>query len=256
MTSSQFRLLSAACAASLVGCMASQAEDSDSIDDQFVGDGKTDSGISEDSPEAVAVLRLVNFASFQVLDDTIGLDVRAAHNIINFRSGDDDTAGTDDDETFTTLAELDAIPYIGPVAFDKLVAFSQSIDWASRHRDLGDGSVLDQYTGWVWHKATTGPATWYVATGYGGTVGLCESSTIGGRTWRVPTRGDLLSLVDKDHFPSFNPIYERTTPMRSYWTRQIEPDFSHAFTVDFAGGFVSAEWPSRTHNVRCIATDI
>lgn len=98
----------------------------DGRDDAFLGSGKADGAISEDSDEARAVLALVNTASFEVLDDSdeVGLDVRAARGIYARRIGDDELPDTADDVPFETLAELDAVPWVGPSAFGKLLAYA------------------------------------------------------------------------------------------------------------------------------------
>ncbi|MCA9618827.1 MAG: hypothetical protein KC731_07395 [Myxococcales bacterium] len=73
--------------------------------------------------EADAVIDLVNEASLVVLDDDVGLDKRAAENIVAHRDGADATPSTSDDDPFDDIEELDAVPYVGPSALDKLVAY-------------------------------------------------------------------------------------------------------------------------------------
>jgi hypothetical protein len=64
------------------------------------------------------------------------------------------------------------------------------------YTDQGDGTVLDHVTGLVWQKtlATSGTGsatyTWADAQTY------CASLTLAGLTWHLPTRIELLSLVD------------------------------------------------------------
>lgn len=97
----------------------------DDADDDFLVGGKSDtSGIGEGSPEALGVLALVNQASENALDAEVGLDRRAAANIVDHRIGDDGRAGSKDDDPFDDLAELDAISFVGPIAFEKLLAFA------------------------------------------------------------------------------------------------------------------------------------
>lgn len=74
------------------------------------------------------VLALVNDPATNVarLDEQVGLDHRAAVNILARRDGADGRAGTADDVPFTTLAQLDAVPYVGDVAFSKLLAYAQA----------------------------------------------------------------------------------------------------------------------------------
>ena len=57
------------------------------------------------------VLDLANTAPLAVLDDEVGLDARAAQNIVDRRP-------------FATLDELDAVPYVGPTALEALRAYA------------------------------------------------------------------------------------------------------------------------------------
>lgn len=120
----------------LAGCAATDdvpTDDSnDGIDDVFLFDGKADTGgVVEGSPDALGVLKLVNAASKEILDVDAALDRRAAENIVYYRNGDDGSSGTGDDETFDTLAELDAIPYVGPSAFARLVEYARNNGYVS-----------------------------------------------------------------------------------------------------------------------------
>lgn len=60
--------------------------------------------------ETLAVLDLANTASFEELDQDVSLDRRAAEGIVELRP-------------FATLDELDAVPYVGDVALEKLRAY-------------------------------------------------------------------------------------------------------------------------------------
>ncbi len=76
--------------------------------------------------ETDAVLDLVNEASISVLDDDVALDKRAAENIVAHRDGADAVLGTADDDPFDSIEELDAVPWVGPSALDKLVAYAHA----------------------------------------------------------------------------------------------------------------------------------
>lgn len=103
-----------------VGCV--DAEEGDGIDDSFSSDGKADAfGVSEGSVDAMGVLYLVNTASLEQLDDAAGLSSAAAKAIIRHRQGGDAKDQTADDDAIADLTELDAIPYVGPIAFRLLV---------------------------------------------------------------------------------------------------------------------------------------
>lgn len=93
------------------GC-ADVAEPVDARDATFLGLGKADgTTIEEGSTDACSVLAVANQATLAALDDEAGLDGRAASGIVAARP-------------FTTLAALDAVAYVGPVAFDRLLAYA------------------------------------------------------------------------------------------------------------------------------------
>lgn len=87
--------------------------------------GKADGVLDPDSDEAKAVLLLVNDrdVTLEELDDDARLDVRAARNIIEHRNPDG-IWDTDDDNRIDDVPELDAIGYVGPRAFGRLVEYA------------------------------------------------------------------------------------------------------------------------------------
>lgn len=112
--------------AALIGCQSDEA--ADGPDDDFLVGGKAD-GIEEGSRDARAVLHVANSESAEILDaaDGVGLDTRAVTEILAFRRGEDEVAGTPDDRELSTLAELDDILFVGPVAFRKLLAHAARV---------------------------------------------------------------------------------------------------------------------------------
>lgn len=99
----------------------------DGAEDAFLLAEKAD-GLAADAFEAEAILALVNDADLATLDDEVGLDSRAAENIVAHRDGPDGRPGTSDDDPFDDLAELDAIPYVGPTAFATLLRYVRDHD--------------------------------------------------------------------------------------------------------------------------------
>lgn len=121
------RILLVALLGGTIASCVGPAVEHDGLDDSFVTSGKSDTGgVAEGSPEAVGVLALVNQASKDVLGNDVGLSANAARNIVAYRLGDDDVAGTADDERFDTLTELDAVPFVGPVAWRALLAYAEA----------------------------------------------------------------------------------------------------------------------------------
>ncbi len=117
--------------AALPACDAPDDSDDASVDgrdDGFIR-GKADGGL--EPAELAGVLSVVNTLALETLDISVrdggvGLDRRAAEGIIELRAGDDGTLGTEDDEAFETLAQLDAVPYVGPVALERLLDFAHN----------------------------------------------------------------------------------------------------------------------------------
>jgi hypothetical protein len=100
----------------LIGfCVACQA--------QLASDGSRQAAIVEGSPTAVGLLDFLNQASVETLDVTVGLDKRAANNIVAHITGADGKRGTSDDNPLDSVAELDAISYVGATALAKLSAY-------------------------------------------------------------------------------------------------------------------------------------
>ena len=62
--------------------------------------------------DSTIILRVANTATLEQLDDEVPLDARAARNIVAARP-------------FSTLDELDAVPYVGPTALDRMLAWGR-----------------------------------------------------------------------------------------------------------------------------------
>lgn len=96
--------------------------------------GKADSAslALEGTREGDGVLRLLNDGegtTFERLDIAAGLDRRAAENLIAHRDGPDGAYGTDDDDLFDTISEVDAVRWVGPSALERLTEFARDNDY-------------------------------------------------------------------------------------------------------------------------------
>lgn len=113
-----------------VPACAVEPEVEDGVNDAFPS-GKADGGIDEGSPEAAGVLRLVNDTAETATTLSSGAHVtkRVATNITKHRDGA--SAGAADDDPFDTLAELDAIPYVGPSTLNALLARAKALGYVS-----------------------------------------------------------------------------------------------------------------------------
>ena len=117
------------------GCVDSEVEDGEH--DGFRS-GKADGGYDEGSPEALGVLMLVNdpAETAATLKSGAGITIRAAGNIVRHRDGGDGISGTGDDDRFDTLAELDAIPYVGPVTLGALIERARELGYVGERPQL------------------------------------------------------------------------------------------------------------------------
>ncbi len=111
------------------------------------------------------------------------------------------------------------------------------------YTDNGDGTVTDNVTKLVWQKAVTSSQ----AYAWCDAITHCATLTLAGRTWRLPTRIELLSLVD---FTRTGPAIDTTAfpgvPGGKYhWTSspwvvsQIATKPQDTWIVNFSEGLTS-----------------
>jgi DNA 3'-phosphatase len=121
-------------------CAPSELEDG--VDDSFLSDGKVDVE-ALGACATTGVLRLVNASDAEALRGEAGLTRRAAGNVVAWRAADDGAAGTDDDRFFTSLEELDEVPYVGPVALERILGRAEALGWTSCPRIPAGRRLLD-----------------------------------------------------------------------------------------------------------------
>jgi hypothetical protein len=129
----------------------------------------------------------------------------------------------------------------------------------SSYTDMGDGTVLDNVTHLVWQKTVTSQQayTWAAAQTY------CSGLTLGGRAWHLPTRIELLSLVDFTKSPAIDSTAFPNTPGGKYhWTAtpwvvsQIASKPQYSWMVNFSDGGLTSNAADRTLSeyVRCASS--
>lgn len=111
------RALPVAVLFALTGCIAGDDDESLAL---------SSSAVSISAADAELVLNLCNYpgTDVTVLDEAVGLDRRAAENIVVHRDGPDGVTPSGDDDRFDGVAELDAISYVGESAFAKLQQYA------------------------------------------------------------------------------------------------------------------------------------
>ena len=95
--------------------------------------------IEEGSPEAFGVQGLLNDGgtTLELLDDDVGLDKRAATSLIEHRDGPDGVFGTDDDDLYDTVAEIDDQYYVGDSALGLLLDYARDNGWITEDDVVG-----------------------------------------------------------------------------------------------------------------------
>jgi len=133
---------------------ADDAIDEDGEFDSFLDGGKVDTaGITEGSQTAIGVLKVANETSKAILAAKSGVNLgsKTAGSIVKARAGKDGKEGTSDDVKFTTLVQLDAVSYVGPAAFAKMVTYAQTMGFIADSTNPMSGQATRMpWSGYWW----------------------------------------------------------------------------------------------------------
>jgi len=117
------------------------------------------------------------------------------------------------------------------------------------YTDNGNGTITDNVTGLLWQKQDDGTTcTWDAANTY------CAGLSLTGTGWRVPTRRELMSIVDYGKYsPSINGTYFPNTQSSWYWSSTTyASNTTYAWNVYFGNGYVYVNYKTSTGYVRCV----
>jgi hypothetical protein len=117
---------------------------------------------------------------------------------------------------------------------------------SDRYKLIGDGITLDNETDLMWMQYDVEPMDWYKARSY------CKYNEIDGyRNWRLPTKNELMGLVDTSYFPTIDPIFE-CSPIQ-YWTiSEVPPISTYRWYVNFYSGSASYFFWWQKMPFRCV----
>lgn len=119
---------------------------------------------------------------------------------------------------------------------------------AIRFTDLGDGTVRDNANGAVWQQSFSPGSQDQAAS-----IAYCAGLTLDGGGWRLPTKDELLSIVDRSFFPTIDPSYFPGTPMRSFWSSSPDAGSpSDGWSVNFSNGYAYGDTLTDTYPARCV----
>jgi hypothetical protein len=116
------------------------------------------------------------------------------------------------------------------------------------------GVVIDLITGLMWHATAAPESTFMAAQAY--CAGSAEASF---QDWRLPSRIELVSIVDFSHDPAINRSTFPNTPSQPFWSSSVARGFDGPaqWTVDFADGTTSVTAnPGGIARARCVRTCI
>lgn len=143
----------------------------------------------------------------------------------------------------------------------------------------GDGTVTDNNTGLIWQRCSVGQTqiiqnniltcggtaalyNWYQATGeyseyYNNSsnrINVCGSLNLGGGGWRLPTKKELITIVDYGlSYPAIQSDFFPYTSRSYYWSSTTYVNSSnYAWSVDFQRGEVTRLKRELYFYVRCV----
>ncbi len=122
----------------------------------------------------------------------------------------------------------------------------------SRFAASADGkTVFDHASGLQWQRAVaTSPANWADAKSW------CAKNVTGapGTGWRMPTRGELLTLIDREaNHPAIDITAFPATPNAPFWSASPGLSiYSDELVIDFDTGQIYNDTPSSLKLVRCV----
>jgi hypothetical protein len=112
----------------------------------------------------------------------------------------------------------------------------------------GDGTVTDNVTGLIWQVAVD-PGSYMPAQA------ATYCANLGG-AWRLPTRVELVSLVDftvASPGPTINQMYFPNTPPAAFWTSTATAGAAgYVWIVGFDSGITSYDVVDSAYRVRCV----
>jgi len=117
-----------------------------------------------------------------------------------------------------------------------------------RFIDNGDGTILDTSTGLTWQKDTQDMSfTFKKAAEY------ARNLDLSGKGWRVPTRAELIGIVDDEKLnPCISKVFGKTFS-EWYWTSTLfSGRSSSAWSVGFNYGSGNYNVVTNFSRVRCV----
>ena len=128
---------------------------------------------------------------------------------------------------------------------------STGLPHPASYTDNGDGTVRDDVTGLIWQQDVGGSYVWSDAISY------CEDLSLAAYDdWRLPTRIELLSIVDHTRTSPAVDTSMLPTPSGFFWTATpwaVSADPPRSWIVNFYEGLTSNNgYTTGEYNARCV----
>jgi hypothetical protein len=119
---------------------------------------------------------------------------------------------------------------------------------------LGAGVVVDDVTGLTWQEPIASTGTCSGGCTYQDAVMYCKSLALAGASWRLPTRIELVSLLDhtQNSGELLDPAYFQSTGATCFWTSTQLTNSGSFWYVDFASGNILYNSVNTSCHVRCV----
>jgi hypothetical protein len=140
--------------------------------------------------------------------------------------------------------------FLGAVAVVSVVLSTSAKGYAPPGRyTTTAGTVFDTKTKLTWQQ--TAPSAMY---GWAGAKTYCQTLSLAGTGWRLPTRKELQTIVDYSQSnPSIDPAAFPATPLAYFWSSSpLAASPGSVWIVTFANGITGYNGVNYGNNVRCV----
>jgi len=131
--------------------------------------------------------------------------------------------------------------------------------YSSDYIDNNNGTVTDKATGLIWQKCSIGQKNDKNCTGkalflnWDDSIKQCESLNIESKKWRLPTKEELETIIEKGSEPSINTQIFPNTNILWYWSSTLYPKApEYVWRVSFNKGKFGGILKTNTSYIRCV----